>query len=136
MNCDLRLATLTTPAVKAGVARARLLSCRFQTRLLFSHGCRQRCRNGEAEQRGQAEAAAAFQGRTICHPLGFYSSRDLPGSRFYARGNRGIEQFCSSLKATQLSNGGAMNSSSGPPRPILLTTMLYCGNLKVVSCLL
>ncbi|XP_055445956.1 mitochondrial import receptor subunit TOM7 homolog isoform X2 [Bubalus kerabau] len=80
MNCDLRLATLTTPAVKAGVARARLLSCRFQTRLLFSHGCRQRCRNGEAEQRGQAEAAAAFQGRTICHPLGFYSSRDLPGS--------------------------------------------------------
>ena len=53
-------------------------------------------------------------------------------SRFYARGNRGIEQFCSSLKATQLSNGGAMNSSSGPPRPILLTTMLYCGNLKVV----
>ena len=47
--------------------------------VLLSHGCRQHCHNGEAEQRRQAKAAAAFQGRTICRLLGFYSSRDLPG---------------------------------------------------------
>lgn len=39
-----------------------------------------RRRHGEAEQRSQTEAAAALQGRPVCHPLGLYSSRDLPGS--------------------------------------------------------
>lgn len=39
-----------------------------------------RRRHGETEQRSQTEAAAALQGRPVCHPLGLYSSRDLPGS--------------------------------------------------------
>nr|AAW79044.1 GekBS198P [Gekko japonicus] len=30
-------------------------------------------------QRGQAEAAAAFQGGPVCYPLGLHSSRHLLG---------------------------------------------------------
>lgn len=51
--------------------------------------CRRGRRHGEAEQRGQAEAAAALQGRPVCHSLGLYSSRDLPGSVGEAPGRRG-----------------------------------------------
>lgn len=47
--------------------------------LLHEPGVLDRRRHGEAEQGSQTEAAAALQGRPVCHPLGLYSSRDLPG---------------------------------------------------------
>lgn len=61
-----------------------LLSCSPPPRAAAAEGIPVRLlppgrRHGEAEQRGQAAAAAALQGRPVRHPLGLHSSRDLPG---------------------------------------------------------
>ncbi|XP_059568512.1 mitochondrial import receptor subunit TOM7 homolog isoform X1 [Myotis daubentonii] len=76
------LATLTTRAVKVACGACAHPSLSSEGGLRRGSGCSQRRpgrHHGEAEQRGQAEAAAALQGRPVRHPLGLYPSRDLPG---------------------------------------------------------